>query len=282
MTRRTLLVRIAIDKSSDEEMRGAVLTFDDITELQAAQRNTAWADIARRIAHEIKNPLTPIQLSAERLKRKYMKEVTSDPETFAECTDTIIRHVGDIGRMVNEFSNFARMPEPVMKDEILAQKIRQALVLEKEAHGDIAFKIIDNLGDRTIQCDAQQIRQAVTNLIQNGIDSIHENGKDAKLNILMTADAANENCVICVTDSGLGLPKGEDANRLTEPYVTHKARGTGLGLAIVKKIMEDHGGRLVIGAPDWIISLKGWEDLGGASVSLILPLPELQQKTQAA
>ncbi len=281
MTRRTLLVRVAVDKVG-EEMRGAVLTFDDITELQAAQRNTAWADIARRIAHEIKNPLTPIQLSAERLKRKYIKEISSDTETFAEMTDTIIRHVGDIGRMVNEFSNFARMPEPVMKEEKLGQQIRQALVLEKEAHGDIVFKTIDNLEDITILCDAQQIRQAVTNLIQNGIDSIHENGKDTRLNILMTTDDAREHAVICVTDSGLGLPKDEDPSRLTEPYVTHKARGTGLGLAIVKKIMEDHGGRLVIGAQDWIKSLRGWEDLGGASVSLVLPLPEQQQKNEAA
>lgn len=281
MTRRTLLVRIAVDKVG-EDVRGAVLTFDDITELQAAQRNTAWSDIARRIAHEIKNPLTPIQLSAERLKRKYLKEVTSDPDTFAECTDTIIRHVGDIGRMVNEFSNFARMPEPVMKDENLSQQIRQALVLEKEAHGDISFTITDHIEDVRIACDAQQIRQAVTNLIQNGIDSIHENGGATRMNILMTKDSANENYVICVSDSGLGLPKNEDPSRLTEPYVTHKIRGTGLGLAIVKKIMEDHGGRLVIGTPDWIKSLKGWEDLGGASVSLVLPFPDTQQKNIAA
>lgn len=281
MVRRTLLVRIAVDKVG-EEVRGAVLTFDDITELQAAQRNTAWADIARRIAHEIKNPLTPIQLSAERLKRKYMKEVTSDPETFAECTDTIIRHVGDIGRMVNEFSNFARMPEPVMKEEQLGQKIRQALVLEKEGHADINFNIIDRIGERTVMCDAQQIRQAVTNLIQNGIDSIHEAGGSARMNILMAPDSLNEHCVICVSDSGMGLPKDEDPSRLTEPYVTHKVRGTGLGLAIVKKIMEDHGGRLVIGVPEWIRSLDGWEDLGGASVSLVLPFPDAQQKDKAA
>jgi two-component system, NtrC family, nitrogen regulation sensor histidine kinase NtrY len=274
-------VRIALDKVG-EETRGAVLTFDDITELQAAQRNTAWADIARRIAHEIKNPLTPIQLSAERLKRKYSKEIQSDKETFIEMTDTIIRHVGDIGRMVNEFSNFARMPEPVMKEEMLGQQIRQALVLEKEAHNEIEFSIIDRIGDKTVLCDAQQIRQAVTNIIQNGIDSIHENGKVAKLAILMTPDEAGEHYIVCVTDSGLGLPKDEDPSRLTEPYVTHKARGTGLGLAIVKKIMEDHGGRLVIGTPDWIKSLDGWTDLGGASVSLVLPFPEAQQKNQAA
>lgn len=280
MSRRILLVRIAVDRIGDE-IKGAVITFDDITELQSAQRVSAWADVARRIAHEIKNPLTPIQLSAERLKRKYMKEVTSDPQVFAECTDTIIRHVGDIGRMVSEFSDFARMPEPVMKEENLSVHIRQTLVLQKEAHGDIAFNIIDDVGDLRIVCDAQQIRQAVTNLIQNSIDSIHEKEGASRLNILLTYDAPRENCVICISDSGLGLPKGEDPSRLTEPYVTHKARGTGLGLAIVKKIMEDHGGKLVIGVPDWIRSLRGWEDLGGASVSLVLPLPEKESQTRS-
>ncbi len=279
MTRRTLLVRISVD-----ENKAAVLTFDDITDLQAAQRNIAWSDVARRIAHEIKNPLTPIQLSAERLKRKYMKEVTSDPETFAECTDTIIRHVGDIGRMVNEFSDFARMPEPVMKEENVPLHIRQTLTLQKEAHGDIDFKMTDNCGDLNILCDVQQIRQAFTNLVQNAIDSIHEKGGQKRLNVLITYDNANENCVISIADSGLGLPKGEEVSRLTEPYVTHKARGTGLGLAIVKKIMEDHGGRLVLGATEWVKSLEGWSDLGGATVSLVLPLQEkeLQNKSRAA
>ncbi len=273
MTRRTWMVRIAMDKIG-EDIKGAVLTFDDITELQSAQRVSAWADVARRIAHEIKNPLTPIQLSAERLKRKYLKEITSDKETFAEMTDTIINHVGDIGRMVSEFSNFARMPEPVMKEENLPMHIRQTMVLEKEAHSDIDFKIIDKVGDLTILCDEQQIRQAFTNIIQNAIDSIHEREGNSRLNVLLTLDTGRENCVICISDSGLGLPKGEDPSRLAEPYITHKARGTGLGLAIVKKIMEDHGGRLVLGAADWVRSLDGWEDLGGATVSLVLPLPE--------
>jgi two-component system nitrogen regulation sensor histidine kinase NtrY len=283
MSRRTWMVRIAVDKVG-EEFQGAVLTFDDITELQSAQRVSAWADVARRIAHEIKNPLTPIQLSAERLKRKYLKEITSDPETFAECTDTIISHVGDIGRMVNEFSDFARMPEPVMKEENLPLHIRQTLVLQKEAHGDIEFQVIDKVGDLTILCDEQQIRQAFINLVQNAIDSIHEKGGNSRLNVLLTLDAASENCVICISDSGLGLPKGEDRSRLIEPYVTHKVRGTGLGLAIVKKIMEDHSGRLVLGAVEWVRSLDGWEDLGGATVSLVLPVPDknLQKNSKAA
>ncbi len=275
MSRRNLMVRIAPDRVGEDEISGAVLTFDDITELQSAQRKSAWADVARRIAHEIKNPLTPIQLSAERLKRKYMKEVTSDPDTFAECTDTIIRHVGDIGRMVSEFSDFARMPEPVMTEEDLPLHIRQTLVLQKEAHGDILFKIDDRVKEANVLCDSQQIRQAFTNLIQNAIDSIHENaGGAGRLNVLITNDAAQENCVVCIMDSGMGLPKGVDPARLTEPYVTQKARGTGLGLAIVKKIMEDHKGKLVLGAPEWIKSLDGWEDMGGATVTFALPLQE--------
>ena len=271
MTRRNLLFRISAGGAGNE-MKGAVLTFDDITELQSAQRKSAWADVARRIAHEIKNPLTPIQLSAERLKRKYLKEINSDPETFAECTDTIIRHVGDIGRMVSEFSSFARMPEPVMKEEDIVLHLRQTLVLEKEAHTDIEFVMDDRLQNLTLACDAQQIRQAFTNLVQNGIDSIHEKGTGGRLKILMTLDISGDQFVAAVMDSGLGLPKGEESARLTEPYVTHKARGTGLGLAIVKKIMEDHKGRLVLGAPEWVQSLSGWEDLGGATVSLVLPI----------
>ena len=284
MSRRILLVRVAVERFDEESKGAAVLTFDDITDLQVAQRKSAWADVARRIAHEIKNPLTPIQLSAERLKRKYLKEISSDPETFAECTDTIIRHVGDIGRMVNEFSGFARMPEPVMKEENLPIHIRQTLTLEKEAHADISFNMIDKAGDVTVLCDAQQIRQAFTNLVQNAIDSIHEKADGrGRLNILLTTDSGNENFVICISDSGLGLPKGEDPSRLAEPYVTHKTKGTGLGLAIVKKIMEDHKGRLVLGSPDWVRNLDGWEDLGGASVSIVLPLPERdQQKSSKA
>ncbi len=274
MSRRTLLVRISMDRIG-EEVKGAVLTFDDITEIQAAQRNSAWSDVARRIAHEIKNPLTPIQLSAERLKRKYLKEIESDPATFAECTDTIIRHVGDIGRMVSEFSNFARMPEPVLKEENLPLHIRQTLILQKEAHPEIKFEITDQCEELSVLCDAQQIRQALTNLIVNATDSIHDSGTEGgNIHVLIARDKTDGEIVICVSDNGPGLPKGHDPSRLTDPYVTHKVRGTGLGLAIVKKIMEDHGGRLVLGGGDWVKSLDGWKDLGGANVSLVLPVAE--------
>lgn len=273
--RRTFLVRITIELIGDSG-KGAVLTFDDITELQSAQRKAAWADVARRIAHEIKNPLTPIQLSAERLKRKYLKQITDDPETFSRCTDTIIHHVGDIGRMVNEFSAFARMPEPVMKPDNLAVHIRDMVTLREQAHPHITFVMHGVDGKVNAFFDSQQIRQAFTNIIQNAIDSIDGKGADGGRIEIMLARREPEDdedmIVLTVTDNGLGLPKDGDASRLTEPYVTHRERGTGLGLAIVKKIMEDHGGRIILGAPDWLRGMAGWNDLGGAAVSLILPL----------
>ncbi len=279
--KRSLLVRVAIEMIGEED-KGAIITFDDITELQSAQRKAAWADVARRIAHEIKNPLTPIQLSAERLKRKYLSQIKDDPETFEQCTETIIKHVGDIGHMVNEFSSFARMPEPVMKEDDLGVHVRDALVLQQQAHPTIKFKLIGTEKNAvSTSFDAQQIRQAVTNIVQNAIDSIEarleqEKEKGVKpapghIDILLSAYGDDEAAIV-ITDNGLGLPKNENAARLSEPYVTHKPKGTGLGLAIVKKIMEDHDGRLVLSAPDWLQSLKGWQDRGGASVALVLPL----------
>ncbi|MCB1529889.1 MAG: PAS domain-containing sensor histidine kinase [Rhodospirillales bacterium] len=279
-SRRTLLVRIAIEMIGNED-KGAVLTFDDITDLQAALRKAAWSGVARRIAHEIKNPLTPIQLSAERLKRKYLKEIKTDPHIFEKCTDTIIRHVEDIGRMVTEFSAFARMPEAVMKHENLAMHVRDMVVLQKEAHPDIEFnlKVFDEKSPLMADCDAAQIRQAFTNLILNAIDSVLARQEEApppkaRIDIILSPLAEGEKLSLSIIDSGAGLPEGEDPAKLTEPYVTHKAKGTGLGLAIVKKIMEDHQGRLVIGTPDWVRDLSGWEDLGGATVSLVIPFEQ--------
>src|SRR6202035_793637 len=163
---RTLLVRIAAEQDA-EEISGFVVTFDDITELLSAQRKAAWADIARRIAHEIKNPLTPIQLSAERLRRKYLKDIKKDPETFRICTDTIVRHVEDIGRLVDEFSSFARMPTPVLKPEDLTAIVERAVFLERTAHSDIAFTL--NFATRPVnmRCDARLISQAVINIVKN-------------------------------------------------------------------------------------------------------------------
>jgi len=281
--KRTLLMRIAVETSGDGD-KDAVITFDDITELQSAQRKAAWADVARRIAHEIKNPLTPIQLSAERLRRKYLAQISVDPETFSKCTDTIIHHVGDIGRMVNEFSAFARMPEPVMNTENLTTHLRDMLILQQQAHQDIVFNMAGMNGARQplyAYVDSQQIRQAMTNIIQNAIDSIEGRIEKQKklsgkaklghIDILLTVREKTNEIVICVMDNGLGLPKNEDPASLTEPYVTHKEKGTGLGLAIVKKIMEDHKGRIILGAPDWLREIKGWHDMGGATVSLIVP-----------
>lgn len=264
------LVRIAIELIGEEEV-GAILTFDDITELQSAQRKAAWADVARRIAHEIKNPLTPIQLSAERLKRKYLKQITEDADVFFQCTDTIIKHVGDIGHMVNEFSSFARMPEPVMKTEELMPLIRDIVVLQGQAYADISFSI--DTEDEAIETkfDAQLLRQALTNLVQNAVDSIHNpDNKNKKGVVHIVLGRHEDNVFISVADNGPGLPKEESVSRLMEPYVTHKLKGTGLGLAIVKKIMEDHNGMLFMGAPEWLKGYKLYKDPGGATVVLLI------------
>ena len=252
--KRILIVRIGADRTASRTS-GFVVTFDDITELQAAQRTAAWADVARRIAHEIKNPLTPIQLSAERLKRRFTKEITSDPETFTQCADTIVRHVGDIGRMVDEFSAFARMPQPVMRLEDVGRIARDTLVLQRAARPEIAWDVRIPDAGPIAMCDRRLIGQALTNLVQNATDAIAmrpraetETGADnngAGHICVDTVEAHAAELRIAVADDGVGLPE-EDRERLTEPYVTHKAKGTGLGLAIVRKIMEDHGGGLTL------------------------------------
>jgi two-component system nitrogen regulation sensor histidine kinase NtrY len=225
-------------------MLGFVVTFDDITELVAAQRTSAWADIARRIAHEIKNPLTPIQLSAERLKRKYLNQVTSDRETFIQCTDTIIRQVGDIGRMVDEFSAFARMPSPIFHEENLQDLGQQAIFMQQVSHSEISYNSDFSARPVTISCDRRQVAQALTNLLQNASDALTESAvKNGVINIRIFDEEGQ--AIIEVADNGPGLPTA-DRHRLTEPYVTNRSKGTGLGLAIVRKVMEDHGGRLIL------------------------------------
>ncbi len=246
---RSLLVRVAREITGNE-LLGYVVTFDDVTELMAAQRNAAWADIARRIAHEIKNPLTPIQLSAERLKRKYLKEVSTDPEIFAQCTDTIIRQVGDIGRMVDEFSAFARMPRPVYREEDLTQIVRQSVFMQQVARGDIGFESRFPADPVLLKCDARQISQVLTNVLQNALDAIdgRERREDTalppgRIRIELRLEQAEAQLLIC--DNGKGLP-AELRGRLFEPYVTTRVKGTGLGLAIVKKIIEEHGGQITL------------------------------------
>ena len=237
---------------------GYVITLDDITALASAQRTAAWADVARRIAHEIKNPLTPIQLSAERLKRKYLKGITNDPHVFETCVDTIIRQVGDIGRMVDEFSNFARMPAPTMQDVDLSDLCRQQIFLQRNANPGIAYELDMPEEPIHVTADGRQVAQVLTNVLQNAKEAIDSRpGSDlpgGRIALLLRAvsiapagsgrDAGRE-VRIEVIDNGKGLP-ADGRDRLTEPYVTFRDKGTGLGLAIVKKIMDDHRGTLTL------------------------------------
>ncbi len=244
---RTFLVRVTTEQSSEDE-HGYVVTFDDMTELVTAQRNSAWADIARRIAHEIKNPLTPIQLSAERLKRKYQNEIQSDPGVFEQCTDTIIRQVGDIGRMVDEFSDFARMPKAVMEPHNLNEVVKEATVLQRVSSAEIGFDL--SVPDEPVEMefDRRLITQAITNLVKNATESIEARvaeQPEPKGEIAVKLYCKGDTVRIDVADNGIGLP-GENRNRLVEPYMTTREKGTGLGLAIVKKIMEEHRGRLTL------------------------------------
>ncbi len=258
---RTLLVRVAAMRS-DQELRGFVVTFDDVSALLSAQRKAAWSDVARRIAHEIKNPLTPIQLSAERLRRRYLKQVPDDAEVFQTCIETIVRQVESIGRMVDEFSNFARMPAPVFRAENISELCRQAIFLQRNTHRNITYDLTLPDTALEINCDGRQISQAITNLLQNAADAIEGRDDDQTGKIVLALRQEEEECVINVLDNGIGLPT-EDRESLTEPYVTRRAKGTGLGLAIVRKIMEDHKGRLLL------------EDNaeGGARVSLVFSDP---------
>jgi two-component system nitrogen regulation sensor histidine kinase NtrY len=225
---------------------GHVLTFDDITEQLLDQRRAAWSDVARRIAHEIKNPLTPIQLAAERLQRRYGGEITSDSATFEKLTGTIVRQVGDLRRMVDEFSSFARMPKPVFREEKIADIVGESLFLHQVAHPDIAFRLDSPDPSPVLVCDRRQLGQALTNVIKNGVEAIQQKREDGRKGgddrVSATIRDAGNRIVIEVADTGIGLP-GE-RGRLTEPYMTTRAKGTGLGLAIVKKIVEEHFGSL--------------------------------------
>jgi two-component system nitrogen regulation sensor histidine kinase NtrY len=233
---RTLAVRITADED------GRVLTFDDITQQLLDQRRAAWSDVARRIAHEIKNPLTPIQLAAERLQRRYGKTIDEKDGVFAQLTDTIVRQVGDLRRMVDEFSSFARMPKPVFHPESLIDLTRQAVFLHEVAHSDITFRL-DTPEAAPLVCDRRQIGQALTNIIKNAVEAIEARGEDAPPGeINVTLDHGERLMTATIADNGIGLPLERD--RIVEPYMTTRARGTGLGLAIVKKIIEEHCGTI--------------------------------------
>jgi two-component system, NtrC family, nitrogen regulation sensor histidine kinase NtrY len=241
---RTVSVRVTSEQSADPD-HGYVITLDDITELVAAQRTAAWADVARRIAHEIKNPLTPIQLSAERLRRKYGKTITEDRAIFEQCTDTIVRQVDDIRRMVDEFSRFARMPKPVMMAEDVADTVRQAAFMQRVGNADIDIEVEIAEDPMPARFDRRLISQGLTNIVKNAGEAVAAVPADqlGRGRIVVSAMRDGADIVIDVVDNGIGLPK-ENRSRLLEPYVTTREKGTGLGLAIVGKILEEHGGRI--------------------------------------
>ncbi|KEQ03440.1 sensor histidine kinase NtrY-like [Pseudorhizobium pelagicum] len=245
---RTLSVQVTREEQGSSR-DSYVITLDDITDLVIAQRSTAWADVARRIAHEIKNPLTPIQLSAERLKRRYGKQIAEDDRAvFDQCTDTIVRQVGDIGRMVDEFSSFARMPKPAKEETDLRDIVRDAVFLREMGTSHVEF--IRDLGDEPLigQFDARMLGQAFGNLVKNAVEAIEsvpsdQERDDRKVWVRARFDHGRDLFVVEIIDNGSGLP-AENRHRILEPYMTMREKGTGLGLAIVKKIIEDHGGQL--------------------------------------
>lgn len=266
-----LLVRMATRRTDDGRLEGYVVAFDDVTDLVSAQRMAAWGDVARRIAHEIKNPLTPIQLSAERIKRKFAPKLGEDSDSLEQMTGVIIRQTGDLRRIVDEFSKFARMPEPDRRAQDLSQLVRDAVLLQKTGRPDI--KLISDVPKAEFPAliDGTMITQALTNLIKNAgeaIDTLKEDGApdglDPQVHVQLFAQEGAAH--ITIADNGVGLP--EDRARLFEPYVTTRSEGTGLGLPIVKKIIEEHGGSLNLAdAPVF----EG-QDHFGAMAHIVLPL----------
>ncbi len=241
---RNLSVRVTAEQTS-QTRDSYIITLDDITELVSAQRTSAWADVARRIAHEIKNPLTPIQLSAERIRRKFGKSIVEDKAVFEQCTDTIVRQVDDIRRMVDEFSRFARMPKPVIEGEDVADTVRQAVFLMRVGHPDVDIEADIKEEPLRAKFDRRLISQALTNIIKNAAEAIEAVPAEelGRGRIDVIAAREKDDIVIDVIDNGIGLPKVSRA-RLLEPYVTTREKGTGLGLAIVGRVLQDHGGRI--------------------------------------
>lgn len=267
---RSYNVQITMEQSTADS-HSHVITLDDITDLVDAQRSSAWADVARRIAHEIKNPLTPIQLSAERLRRRYGKMVEHDREVFDRCTETIIRQVGDIGRMVDEFSSFARMPKPTLEKADLCAIARDALFLVEVSRPEIAFKIEGDNAPIFGMLDTRMMGQALGNLIKNATESIDGIAEKTNGQVIVRIAVQDDKALVDIIDNGKGFPD-TDRQRLLEPYMTTREKGTGLGLAIVKKIIEDHGGSLELAdAP------AGLGFASGAMVRLELPVIETEQ-----
>ncbi|WP_156839204.1 sensor histidine kinase [Novosphingobium aquimarinum] len=238
------LLTLAIKTSRDRT--GHVITFEDITRQLLDQRQAAWSDVARRIAHEIKNPLTPIQLATERLSRRYRKQIVDNPKLFEDLTATIIRQVGDLRKMVDEFSSFARLPKPVFRIEDPVALTRQALFLQEVARPDIMFSFKSDPSIGTIACDRHQFGQAMTNVLKNAVEAIEAVPKDPLEDFVSRIDVEvrdlGDAVSVCIADNGIGL--SQDRDRIIEPYVTTRDKGTGLGLAIVNKIVEEHGGEM--------------------------------------
>jgi two-component system nitrogen regulation sensor histidine kinase NtrY len=256
---------LSVRMSPDAE-GGLVLTFDDMTKLISAQRQEAWKDVARRIAHEIKNPLTPIQLSAERLRKKYAAEITSDPDTFQKCTDTILRQVADIGRMVDEFASFTRMPTPRMAFADIAEAARTVVFAQRISFADVRIEgegIDKPIG---LVCDERLIAQALHNLIKNAAESVQarraRDGEPKDGFVTLRLRDLEYGVQFEVIDNGLGFP-AKDRHRLIEPYVTTRVKGAGLGLAIVARVIEDHGGLIELD--------DGPASTAGAIVRFVLP-----------
>ncbi|WP_144094875.1 ATP-binding protein [Croceicoccus sediminis] len=267
---RTLAVKAARTR------HGTVLTFEDITRQLLDQRRAAWSDVARRIAHEIKNPLTPIQLATERLGRRYRRQIETDTELFDELTQTIIRQVGDLRKMVDEFSSFARMPKPSFRSEDVSDLVRQAMFLQEVGNPEIGYRFEAEDGDTMIACDRHQVGQAMTNVLKNAAEAIEtrksQDGTNYRGTIRVRLAPDRDGVTVTVTDNGIGLPK--EGDRIVEPYMTTREKGTGLGLAIVQKILGEHGGN---------ISFEPAEE-GGTLVRLRFardPLSDLASETEA-
>ena len=276
----TLLVRLATRRSAEGEAEGYVIAFDDVTDLVTAQRMAAWGDVARRIAHEIKNPLTPIQLSAGRIKRKFRPIVGDEAEALDRMTDVIVRQTEDLRRIVDEFSKFARMPEPERTRLDLSQIVRDAVILQEAAAEKL--KLESRIPDGPVPADLDQtmIGQALTNLIKNAgeaIESLYEKGgvpEGHQPCVLIEMTTSGSEAKIAISDNVIGLP--EDRSRLFEPYVTTREKGTGLGLPIVKKIIEEHGGTLVLTDAE---PLDGSGQIG-ARAEITLPIGAVDDDAQ--
>jgi two-component system nitrogen regulation sensor histidine kinase NtrY len=252
------------------EREAVVITFDDVTDMVAAQRNAAWSDIARRIAHEIKNPLTPIQLSAERLQSKYGDKIADESGVFQQCTDTIIRQVGDIGNMVDEFAAFARMPEVVFKRFDVTDIVSHAVFLQRVAHPNVHY-VFETRGELYMFGDPRQLSQALTNVLKNAEESLSRWGDDKAERRIEISVEAGEDVKVMVSDTGPGWPN-DNRYALLEPYNTSRQQGTGLGLSIVKKVMDDHGGQLILEDAPWCSS-------GGSGATIVMVFPQQEETT---